>query len=83
VQVEELDEVVSVRADFAGGDITPKMFKRGTTVHRIDTVNSRWQSREGWHTCHHFSVQVEDDAYVLQFSTSDMVWRIEKVVLPG
>ena len=81
--VEELNETVAVCADFAGGKITPRLFERGTTVYRIDTVDSRWQSREGWHTCHHFSVQVGDDAYVLKFSTSDMVWRIEKVVLPG
>lgn len=81
--VEELDEAITVRADFAGGKITPRLFKRGTTVYRVDTVNSRWQSREGWYPCRHFSVQVGDDGYVLKFTTSDMLWRIEKVVLPG
>lgn len=81
--VVELNEVITVRADFAGADITPRMFRRGSKVYRVSAVNSCWQSREGWHTCHHFSVQVGDDAYVLKFGTSDMLWRIEKVVLPG
>jgi hypothetical protein len=81
--VEEVDEVITVRADFLGGKITPRMFKRGGNVYRVDAVNSLWQSRDGWYPCHHFSVQVGDDGYVLKFTTSDMLWRIEKIVLPG
>jgi hypothetical protein len=83
MQVEELDEIVSVRADFSGGEITPRIFKRNGRAYRIAAVNARWGDREGARPVHHFSVQVDGDTYFLSFHTGDMLWRLSKVILPG
>ena len=60
MQIETLDEVISVRADFSGGELTPRVFRRGGETHRVTEVNARWVDR-----------------------TSDMLWRVEWVVLEG
>ena len=83
MQVEELDEVVSVRADFSGGEITPRAFKRNGKTYRVGAVNARWCDREGAHPVNHFSVQADGDTYFVSFHTGDMLWRLEKVILPG
>jgi hypothetical protein len=83
VQIEYLDEVVAVRADVLGGEITPRIFKRNGKDFRITAVNARWVDREGAHPVHHFSVQVNDDTYFLSLQTGEMLWRIETVMLPG
>ena len=81
--VEEMNEVVSVRADFTGGEITPRIFKRNGKTYRVSAVNARWQDREGAHPVHRFSVQVDGDTYFVSFHTGEMLWRIEKVILEG
>ncbi len=91
MQVEELDEVVSVRADFSGGEITPRAFKRNGKTYRVSAVNTRWVDREGGHprnglarqASYHFSVQAGADTCFLSFHTGDMLWRLEQVILPG
>jgi hypothetical protein len=83
MQIEEMDEVVSVRADFAGGEVTPRAFRRSGRSYRVTAVNARWLDREGAHPVHHFSVQAEGDTYFLRLETGEMLWKIEKVVLEG
>ncbi len=83
MQIEDLDEVISVRADFSGGEITPRIFKRNGKDFRVTTVNARWVDREGAHPVQHFSVQVNGDTYFLSLQTGEMLWRIEKVILDG
>ena len=83
MQIEELDEVVAVRADFSGGEITPRVFKRSGRSYQVTAVNARWQDREGAHSIYHFSVQVDGDTYFLSLQTGEMLWRLEKVILPG
>ena len=83
MQIEDLDEVVSVRADFSGGEITPRVFRRGSRTYRVSEVNGHWCDHEGRHPTHHFSVQTETGTCFLSFDAGEMLWRIEKVVLPG
>jgi hypothetical protein len=81
--VEDMDEVVSVRADFSGGEITPRAFRRGRRSYRVTAVNARWEDREGGRPSYHFSVEAEGDTYFLGFHTGDMLWRLEKVIIEG
>ncbi len=81
--VEDLDEVIPVRADFKGGEITPRAFKRGGRTYTVETVNARWVDRERGQPVRHFSVQAGGDTYYLRLETGEMVWRVEKVVLEG
>lgn len=83
MQEEKLGDVISVRADFSGGEITPRILKRNGKTYRVSAVNARWIDREGGHPSYHFSVQAGADTCFLSFHTGDMLWRIEKVVLPG
>lgn len=83
MQEEKLGDVISVRADFSGDRITPRVFKRNGRSYRVTAVNARWQDREGAHPVHHFSVQVDGDTYFLSLQTGEMLWRIEQVILPG
>ena len=84
MHIEDLDEPVVVRADFAGGEITPRMFKRSAgaaRTYKVSAVNGRWVDREGARPTYHFSVQAEGDTYYLCLATADMVWRLEKVIV--
>jgi len=83
VVVEDLDEPVAVRADFTGGRILPRAFKRGTRCYQVTAVNSSWTDCEGDSPRHCFSVQVGSETYFLSLRTADMSWRLEKVILEG
>jgi hypothetical protein len=83
VIVEDLDESVSVRADFSGGEVTPRAFARAGRTYMISAVNGRWLDREGGAPRHYFSVQSGGDTYFLCLRSEDMTWRLEKVILEG
>ena len=66
MRVEKLDEPVRVRADFAGGQATPVIFRRGTQSHRIARVNARWEDRVGRQPLYYFACSVDSgDVYEL------------------
>jgi hypothetical protein len=81
--VEDLNDVVSVRADFSGGEVTPRAFRRNGRDYRVEAVNARWVDREGAHPTHYFSVRVGEETYLISFHTGDMLWRLDRVILPG
>ncbi|TET31289.1 MAG: hypothetical protein E3J72_22810 [Planctomycetota bacterium] len=81
MRVETIGETVKVRADFAGGSITPLMFKRGGRTYRIKSINSRWIDRQHRHPIYYFSVEAGGDMYELAFRTGEAIWRLERVVL--
>jgi hypothetical protein len=85
MNIEDLDEPVVVRADFSGGTVTPRRFKRAGSgagrTYTVSAVNGRWVDREGKHPTYHFSVQAEGDTYYLRLTTADMVWWLEKVIV--
>ena len=83
MRVEDIDEAVSVRADFRGGDVTPRAFRRGGKSYTVTRVNARWVDREGTSPVWRFSVQAGDDTYVLALRTGEMTWRLEKVMVDG
>ncbi|HOX05798.1 MAG TPA: hypothetical protein PK280_05310 [Planctomycetota bacterium] len=78
--VEDLDEPVSVRADFTGGEIVPRAFRRGSRSYTVTQVNGRWTDREGESPRHCFSVQAGAETYFLSLRTADMTWRLDKVI---
>lgn len=81
--VEDLNEPVSVRADFSGGHIRPQAFRRGGRTHKISAVNAHWINRESTHPEHNFSVQAGDETYFLCLKTADMSWHLTKVIVDG
>jgi hypothetical protein len=85
VNIEDIDEPIVVRADFAGGTVTPRAFKRpgagAGRTYAVSAVNGHWVDRDGRHPVHHFSVQAGGDTYYVCLSTIDMTWRLEKVIV--
>jgi hypothetical protein len=81
---EAIDEAVSVRVDFRGGEATPVAFRRGARAHRVTRVNARWTDRAGRHPLFYFSVTVESgDVYQLHLHAGDLVWWLDSVTLEG
>lgn len=81
---EPIDEGVKVRADFQGGMITPLLFRRGSRIHKVKAVNTRWQDMRGNHRLCYFSVTADSgDVYQLRFDTGDLTWRLEYVMFDG
>jgi len=83
MRLEDIDEPVAVRADFRGGEITPRAFRRGRKAYTVTEVNARWVDREGAHPLWRFSVQAGGDTYFLALRTGEMTWRLEKVMVDG
>lgn len=84
MQVEEIGEVIKVRADFQGGAIRPLLFRRGGELHRITQVHARWEDREGQHKLYYFSVGAENgDVFQLHLHTGDLLWILDSVMMEG
>ena len=78
---EELHEPVKVRADFAGGVVTPLAFKRNARARKVERVNARWTSGPTGARMHYFSVEAGGATYELSLRTQDMMWFAEAVTL--
>jgi hypothetical protein len=81
--VENLNESIRVRADFSGGAITPRVFRRGTQVLCITRVNARWEDRPDAFKRYHFSVEAGGNVFELHLDSRDMSWRLDRVCLEG
>lgn len=81
MKVELIQEPIKVRADFAGGRITPLAFKRKHEAYPIEKVHCSWRDKQGQEVSYGFSVQAAGDVYELRLRLSDMTWWVEKVML--
>ena len=81
--VEEINELVRVRADFSAAEVTPRAFKRGTRVYRVAKVNARWEDHTGACKRYHFSVEAAGNVWELHLDSRDMSWHLDRVCLEG
>lgn len=85
--ITEIDERISVRADFTpGGKITPRVFRRGDREpFRVARIHSTWEDRRkrGRLICFTLSVEGSDDIYQLRYCDEDRTWRIDCVMPCG
>jgi len=81
--VEEINEVVRVRADFAAEAITPRAFRRGGRVYTVAKVNARWEDRTGDFKRYYFSVEAAGNVFELHLDSRDMLWHLDRVCLEG
>jgi hypothetical protein len=79
MDVEELDEPVTVGAVFKGRQVTPRWFVRGQIRHEIKAVNMVWRDRAGEAPLRHFSVTSGGNVYQLRLNQTTMEWRLERV----
>lgn len=84
MRVERLNEPIRVRADFAGGTVTPLALARGVQSLRVTRVNARWSDRQGSERLHYFACTVPSgDVYELCLNAHDLTWRLTSVMLEG
>lgn len=83
MNIEQMDEPIRVLAVFSGGGVQPLRFRRGRRTYRIDAVNGRWVDRQGDAYCLHFSVQVGGETYFIHFSSAEVQWWLDQVIVDG
>jgi len=81
--IEELNELIRVRADFSAAGVRPRAFKRNGRVFRIVRLNASWEDRQGTFKRYHFSVEAEGNIYELHLDSRDMSWHLDRVCLEG
>ena len=81
MNIVEIGEPIRVLAAFSGGGTEPLRFRWQGQGYEIDAVNGRWIDRAGRSCSLHFSVQVGDETYYLHFSTEEMQWWLDRVIV--
>jgi hypothetical protein len=81
--IEKIDEAVGVFAVFSGGQVSPVRFRWGARELDVFAINARWTDRQIGGCTYHYSVQAGEETYFLHFSSSDLQWWLDQVVLDG
>jgi hypothetical protein len=82
MNIEKINQPVSVVAEFAGGQCTPRRFVWQKRTLEVDAVNARWIDRGGDAPSLNYSVQAGEETYYLRFLTGAMQWWLEQVAVP-
>ncbi len=83
MNVETIAEPVGVMAVFSNGEVNPVRFRWGGREYEIFAINGRWRDRQVGTCAYHYSVQVDEETYYLHFSSDDLQWWLDQVVLDG
>lgn len=82
MNIEQIGEPVRVLASFSGGSAELLKFEWSGRVYPVSAVNGRWVDRAGEGYSLHFSVQVGDETYFLHFSSVQVQWWLDQVIVP-
>ena len=82
MNIEQIREGVRVLASFSGGSAEPLQFEWSGRVYPVSAINGRWVDRGGEGYSLHFSVQVGEETYFLHFSSVQVQWWLDQVVVP-
>jgi len=83
MQLTKLDEPIEVRADFKGGSVTPRLFRRQDGTHKVEKIHAVWRDTEGQFRLYFYSVECEGTVYQLRWRTQDNLWFIDHVIVEG
>jgi hypothetical protein len=80
MNIQDIQEPVSVLAAFAGGSAQPRRFRWGRREFRVEAVNGRWIDRggDGYRLC--YSVQAGGQTYYLHFDSTQVQWWLDKII---
>lgn len=81
MNIETIEEPVRVYAVFAGGEVNPVRFRWGVREFDVFAINARWVDRQPSDCTHHYSVQAEEQTYYLHFSSNDLQWWLDQVIV--
>lgn len=75
---EEILEPVEMVCWFRGGEVVPCRFRWNGTVHRVERVTSRWESRSGVYRSLHYMVNTRSgDAYEIHLDMENTRWMLD------
>ena len=81
MNIEKVDEAIRVFAVFAGGEVNPVRFQWAGRELDVFAINGRWMDRKVGGCTYHYSVQSGDETYYLRFSSNDLQWWLDQVVV--
>ena len=81
--IEKIGEPIRVVAAFSGGGVEPLRFRWQGRTYQIETVNGRWFDRQTNGYSLHYSVQTGQETYYIHFSSRDVQWWLDEVILDG
>jgi len=81
MNIEQIGEPIRVLAVFSGGCIKPLRFNWAGRTYTVSRVNARWTDRGGGGYCLHYSVQVGEETYYIHFSSAEVQWRLDQVIV--
>ena len=81
MNIEKIDEPIRVLADCGGGRMEPIRFRWSGRTYKVDAVNGRWIDRQGDCYSLHYSVQSGSETYYLHFSSKQVQWWLDEVVV--
>jgi hypothetical protein len=81
MNIEKITEPIRVLADCTGGEIRPLRFWRQGRTYVVQRLNARWIDRQADRYCLHYSVQVGQETYHLHFSSEEVQWWLDEVIV--
>jgi hypothetical protein len=79
MSLEGIHEPIDVLAAFAGGRVTPRLFRWQARSYPIAQINQRWSTRDGDSPIYYYAVSSGGNAYKLAFFPREMRWQLEAV----
>ena len=79
--IEKIGEPIRVLAAFSGGSVKPARFCWQGKTYQIETINGQWVDRRVDGYSLHYSVQVGQETYYIHFSSQDVQWWLDEVIL--
>lgn len=80
---EKIGEPIRVIASFSGGAARPVRFHWHNRTYQIESINGQWFDRQNNNYSFHYSVQVGQETYYIHFSSQDLQWWLDEVILDG
>ena len=81
--IEKIGEPIRAVASFSGGCAKPVSFHWQGRNYQIESINGRWVDRQNNSCSLHYSVQVGQETYYIHFSSQDVRWWLDEVILDG
>ena len=80
MNIEKIDEPISVLAMFSGGSAEPVRFRWNGRDYEVDAVNGKWTDRQGAACRLHYSLQIGGETYYVHFDSGQLQWRLDQII---
>lgn len=80
MNIQDIQEPISVLAAFSGGTAQPKRFRWGQREYSVDTINGKWidRSGDGYRLC--YSIQAGGQTCYVHFDSAQVQWWLDRII---